>query len=199
METVLPASTSTPDTKAALREQAKALRRDACARLGAVAAISVVTRIQAILPPPPLCVTAYWPMRDELDVRPLIQNLLTRGYAVGLPVVAGKGRPLEFRRFRWGDSLVPAALGTSEPGADQPVVQPDVVIAPLLAFDRAGHRLGYGGGYYDRTLRALRAERPVIAIGVGFAAQEMAGLPHDGHDARLDWIVTENATIEVRP
>ena len=191
----MPAESSSRTAKAELRVWAKAARRDAFARIGAAAAEAVRARAPAILPLAPAIVAAYWPMNDELDVRPMIGALVARGNLVALPVIQGRDRPLIFRRYVPGDALVAAAFGTSEPAADRPTLVPHLVIAPLLAFDRAGYRLGYGGGYYDRTLNALRKQAPTIAIGVGFAAQEVREIPREPSDARLDWIVTERETF----
>ena len=140
-------------------------------------------------------VAAYMPVRDELDVRPLLQALVERGMIAAMPCVVGGGMPLLFRQWSTGTALVPRAFGLSEPPDDAPVVEPDLLLVPLLAFDRSGHRLGYGRGYYDRTLAALRAQRPIVAVGLAFSAQEVLSLPAGNNDQRLDWIVTETALI----
>ena len=156
----------------------------------------------AIEPPPGCVVSGYWPLDDELDPRPLLEALHARGHVCGLPVVVGKGRPLVFRAWAPGQRLVPAVLGISVPAGDAPEVTPEVVLTPLLAFDGRGFRLGQGGGYYDRTLAALRAQAtrvgagPVLAVGMGFAAQRLARVPSDEADQRLDWVVTERAAKE---
>ncbi|MCK6452254.1 MAG: 5-formyltetrahydrofolate cyclo-ligase [Alphaproteobacteria bacterium] len=144
------------------------------------------------LPPPGAVVSAFWPMGDEIDVRPLLERLDALGYRCSLPVTVGRGKPLVFRRWSPGLALVPGGFGTSVPPEDQPLATPDLLIVPLLAFDRQGYRLGYGGGFYDRTLEALRAAgRPHLAVGVGYAGQEVARVPHHEGDQRLDWVVTE--------
>jgi len=142
-------------------------------------------------------VSGYWPMRSELDPRPILTALSARGHPLCLPVVAGKARPLVFRAWHPGDALVAGGYGTQVPDAGQEVVVPHLLLVPLLAFDRAGYRLGYGGGFYDRTLAALRAAGPVVAVGLAFCAQEVDTVPHDATDARLDWIVTEAEAIEI--
>jgi len=138
-------------------------------------------------------VSAYWPLRDELDIRPLLNALHGEGLHCALPVVAGKAKPLVFRRWRPGDALVSASFGLAEPSADAPAVDPRALLIPLLAVDAVGNRLGYGAGYYDRTLAALRARGPVIAVGIAFEAQRVAALPVDGYDQKLDWLVTEQS------
>ena len=141
-------------------------------------------------------VAGYWPIGDELDVRPLLGALAARGHACALPVVVRKGEPLLFRRWAPGDAVAPGALGIPEPDAAAPEVRPDLLLVPLLAFDRAGYRLGYGGGFYDRTLERLRRGGPVTAAGVGYAGQEVAAVPRDAYDQPLDWIVTERYALK---
>jgi len=187
-----------------LDEQKRLLRREAARRranasaaapeAGHAVAARVFSRIA--LPEGAPC-SVWWPMGDELDVRPLLARLHFAGHAVGLPVMAKKAHPLAFRRWRPGDKLVPGGYGTSIPAPDKPEVEPTVLFCPLLAFDRQGYRIGYGGGFYDRTLEALRATAPRLAIGLAFAGQEVAAIPRDEHDQRLDWIVTEKEAIEV--
>ncbi len=181
-------------------EQAKAdLRRIAGRRRDAAAdnAAAATDRfLAAVSVPPGAAISGYWPMRSEIDPRPVMTALAARGHPLGLPVVVGKGRPLVFRAWRPGDELVAGSFGTQVPGIDQMEVVPHLLLVPLLAFDRAGYRLGYGGGYYDRTLAALRAVGPAVAVGLAFSAQEVESVPHDATDARLDWIVTEARAIE---
>jgi len=136
-------------------------------------------------------VAGYWPLRDELDVRALLGDLDGERFVCALPVVKAPGRPLLFRRWRPGDALTESALGIAEPAPDKREVQPFALLVPLLAVDGAGRRLGYGKGYYDRTLAALRAAGRVIAIGVCFEAQRVREVPADGSDQPLDWVVTE--------
>ncbi len=145
-----------------------------------------------------VAVSVYWPMRNEMDVRPLLAALADLGCAVALPVVMGKGKPLLFRSWRPGMILTPGAFGLSEPDAREPETTPRIVFAPLLAFDRRGNRIGWGAGFYDRTLAGLRAQGPVTAVGVAYAAQEVAEVPADAHDQPLDWIATERELKKLR-
>jgi 5-formyltetrahydrofolate cyclo-ligase len=133
-------------------------------------------------------VSFYWPMGDEADPRALAMRLGALGHALALPVVARKKSPLMFRRWREGDPLVVHPFGMHEPASDAPAMTPDVLLVPLLAFDGRGHRLGYGGGFYDRTLASLRTK---LAIGVAYAGQEVDALPATPHDHPLDMVVTE--------
>src|SRR5579862_8053809 len=141
---------------------------------------------------PGAVVSFYWPMGDEADPRALAARLAQQGHALALPVTVKKGAPLVFRLWREGDALVVHAFGMHEPAASAPEMRPDVLLVPLLAFDSRGHRLGYGGGYYDRTLDRLRCDGAVIAIGIAFAGQEVEELPRETHDLALDLIVTES-------
>ena len=124
--------------------------------------------------------------------------LATAGARLALPVVAGKGKPLVMRAFAIGQTLVSGVWGIREPASDAPEVFPDIVLAPLLAFARSGHRIGYGAGYYDLTITQLRARKPIAAIGLAFAAQEIAAIPATIHDARLDLVLTEREVIDFR-
>ena len=140
--------------------------------------------------------SGYIPVRQELDVLPLAHALAERGLTGSLPCVEDAGKPLLFRRWQADGPLVAAGFGLSEPPADAPAIEPDLLLVPLLAFDRRGHRLGYGRGFYDRTLAALRARRAIVAVGLAFAAQEMLSVPTGSDDQRLDWIVTERDVIQ---
>ena len=130
------------------------------------------------------------PIGEEISPLPLMARLRASGYRLALPVMMGKGQPLQFRAYAPGDPLIAAVWGIREPGPDQPVVQPDVLLAALLAFDDRGFRLGYGGGYYDRTINALRRVKPVITIGLAFDEQRVDAVPHLDYDEPLDWILT---------
>jgi len=142
--------------------------------------------------------SGYWPIGDEFDPRPLLQAAVQRGLLIGLPVVR-RDAPLGFRQWRPGEPLAPAVMGIPVPAATADTVVPEILVVPLLAFDAAGYRLGYGGGYYDRTLDALRrGERPVLAVGLAYAGQEAADVPHHVFDQPLDWVVTEREARKFR-
>ncbi|WP_029040317.1 5-formyltetrahydrofolate cyclo-ligase [Cucumibacter marinus] len=134
-------------------------------------------------------VALYWPIRDELDVKPLITRLMDDFHAVCLPLVMGQGNPLEFRRWELGAPLFPAGLGTLEPAPTAPLVEPDLIVMPLVGWDKRGTRLGYGGGYYDITLG--RMTKPPQIVGYAFAAQEIDEIPREEHDIPLNMLVTE--------
>lgn len=139
----------------------------------------------------PAVVSGFWPVRDEIDVRPLMIELFNEGCQMALPVVQGRSQPLLFRAWRPGDPLEAGVFGTLQPSARREVVEPDALLVPLLACDREGWRLGYGGGFYDRTLALLRARKFVTAVGVGFDAQFVPEVPHGPDDQRLDWLLTD--------
>ena len=139
----------------------------------------------------PAVVSGFWPIKEEIDIRPLMVDLLNEGCQLALPVVQGKGLPLLFRAWRPGDPLEAGVFGTLQPSARREVVEPDALIVPLLACDEEGWRLGYGGGFYDRTLAGLRAKKTVTAVGVGFNDQLVPEVPHGPSDQRLDWLLTD--------
>ena len=148
-------------------------------------------------PGPIQAVSGYWPMADEIDVRPLMARLHGQGRTVALPVVAGAKEPLVFRRWQPETPLEEGPFGTLHPGPDQREVTPGVLLVPLLAFDDKGFRLGWGGGYYDRTLARLRASGPVNAVGVAYHAQQVDSVPHTSDDQPLDMVVTDQNLLEM--
>jgi len=139
----------------------------------------------------PAVVSGFWPMAEELDVRPLMIELLNEGCQLALPVVMGKRQPLTFRAWRPGDPLEAGVFGTLHPSPRREAVEPDALIVPLLACDEEGWRLGYGGGFYDRTLEGLRRKKNVTAVGVAFNDQLVPEVPHGPDDQRLDWLLTD--------
>ncbi|WP_434618290.1 5-formyltetrahydrofolate cyclo-ligase [Azospirillum sp. B2RO_4] len=189
-----------PQAKDAARREARA-RRDAIADSDRPAASAAVRDRIAELAErghlPRGEAGGYWPLGSELDARPALLHLKQLGHSVGLPVSGPRGTALVFRDWDPEASMAAGRYGIQEPAEGCAVLRPSLLLVPLLAFDRTGHRLGYGAGYYDRTLDALRAGGAVVAVGVAFAAQEMPAVPVDGHDERLDWIVTERETLRI--
>ncbi|MBW7056690.1 5-formyltetrahydrofolate cyclo-ligase [Paracoccus bogoriensis] len=172
------------------------LRRAALAARAAGGDGAALTRhlVEVLLPHEGQVLAGYWPMRNEADPRPAMAA--HRG-PLCLPVVAGRDRPLAFRLWQ-GESLQPGPWGTSHPADSAPEMRPDIVIVPLAGFDRAGNRLGYGGGFYDRTLEMLRSAGSVRAIGLAFACQELPNIPAEAFDQPLDLIVTEMGPLQPR-
>jgi len=194
---------TSPPLKHVLREQAKATRDAAAAELGddgirgffehliqTWGKVSADYDNQAIL-------AGYWPMATEMDVRPALVALHRIEVLLTLPEVAAKDRPLRFRAWTPDEALVEGDHGTFHPLTSAPLMRPDVVLVPMLAFDKRGYRVGWGGGYYDRTLELLRKTGDLTAIGVAYSAQEVDEVPTDAYDQRLDWIITEQEAIKI--
>jgi 5-formyltetrahydrofolate cyclo-ligase len=140
-------------------------------------------------------VSAYWSIGDEILTLPLLEALDAAGLAVALPVSGRIGEALVFRHWHSGDAMAPGKMNIPVPMPESPILVPDLLFVPLAAFDRRGHRIGYGAGFYDRSLAALRAHKKVVAIGVGYAAQEVPCIPYEAHDEALDMILTERELI----
>jgi 5-formyltetrahydrofolate cyclo-ligase len=188
----------TDSPKARLREQAFA-RRDALpAADRAAAPEAIAARPLPVAIKPGMIVSGFSPMRTEINPLPLMRRAAALGARLALPAIAGRGKPLIMRAYAFGDELARGQWGIREPRPDAPEVAPDILIVPLAAFDRAGHRIGYGAGYYDMTVNALRAKKNIVAIGIAFAAQEIASVPATERDARLDFVLTERETIDFR-
>lgn len=185
--------------KTALRAAAGARRARTHARLRRTAGTALADRFLEAFAGrvvPDGTAALYWPMRTEIDVRPLLDALAAAGMRTALPVAGSPGAPLAFVPWRPGTPLRRHRFGMLEPAAGAPV-RPDLVVVPLLAFDGTGARLGYGGGCYDRTLRRLRRRGRVFAAGAAYAEQERDAVPAAPHDARLDAVVTERGPVPV--
>ena len=141
-------------------------------------------------------VSVFHSFGTEISTSALFDKLVAEGWTTALPVVVAKNTPLVFRQWKPGDALVLGRWDIQVPPVEAPEVLPDVLLVPLLAFDRKGYRLGYGGGFYDRTLEKLRALKNVTAIGIAYSGQEMDTVPRDDFDQRLDWIMTEKETFK---
>ena len=143
-------------------------------------------------------VSGFMPMKSEINPLPLLRRLEEMGARIALPVIGGRGKPLVMRQWSFGEPLAAGVWGIREPKPEASEVDPDMLLVPLLAFDRAGYRVGYGGGYYDMTVTALRAKKQVTAIGIAFAAQEVGQVPRTERDVRLDLVLTETEIIDLR-
>jgi len=189
-----------PDTtspKAELRNEALA-RRDALpADVRAAAAEAIAARAFPVDVAGTI-VAGFMPMKSEINPLPLLRKLVEQGAKLALPVIAGRGKPLVMRAYAFGDEFSRGQWGIREPKPETPEVAPDILIVPLACFDRAGHRIGFGAGYYDMTINALRTKKKVTAIGIAFAAQEIPQVPATPRDARLDLVLTEREAIDFR-
>jgi 5-formyltetrahydrofolate cyclo-ligase len=185
------ASDSVSDAKAAMRRTAMEIRKAAAGRHGTGILAKLPDGILSpALSPAAAVVSAYFAMGDEIDPAPLVAQLVGQGATIVMPCVPGKGVPLVFRAWSPGNQTVAAGFGTREPAPDAPMRDPDVLLVPLLAFDRKGFRLGYGGGYYDRTLQRLRRTAEIVAVGIAYDEQRVDAVPHDANDQPIDWILT---------
>lgn len=191
--------TADPASKIVLRRHALA-RRDLIEPAEAHAAAEKIApqgvKLVARFVPPGGVISAYWPIRSEVSTRPLLERLAREGYRTALPVMTAAAKPLHFRIWAPGDQLAKGPLGLSEPLASAATVEPDLMFLPLACFDAQGHRIGYGGGNFDATLAAQRARGRIVAIGLAYADQEVDMIPHEAHDQRLDFVITEQRLFE---
>ncbi|ABD08976.1 5-formyltetrahydrofolate cyclo-ligase [Rhodopseudomonas palustris HaA2] len=185
-------------SKDELRAAALARRLALSDEARAAAAVVIAARPLPFAVPEGAIVAGYVPIRGEIDPLPLMRALAEGGARLALPVVTGPGRPLKFRAWSEGEALQRSRLGILEPLPGAPELVPDIVLAPLAAFDAQGHRIGYGAGHYDCTLAALRGSKPVIAAGLAFAVQQIEAVPAAAHDVALDYVITERDTLIFR-
>ncbi len=187
------------DERKAERRAAALAARDALpADARAAAAETVAARPFPVSVPAGVVVSGFWPMRSEIDPRPLMRRLEAAGAKLALPVVQGRGHPLIMRAWGFGQPLGRGVWGIREPLPEAPEVFPDILLVPLAAFDRTGSRIGYGAGYYDRTIARLRSMKPVVAVGLAHAAQEAETVPVTPRDERLDLVLTEREVVDFR-
>ncbi|MSP44568.1 MAG: 5-formyltetrahydrofolate cyclo-ligase [Xanthobacteraceae bacterium] len=186
------------DLKIELRKSALA-RRDALpAAERQAAAEAIAARPFPVAIKPGTIVSGFSPLKSEINPLPLMRRLAALGATLALPVVAGRGQPLIMRAYAFGQPLNEGVWGIREPNEDAAEVDPDILIVPLAGFDRRGHRIGYGAGYYDMTIGRLRSLKPVVAVGIAYAAQEFPEVPVTPRDERLDLVLTERDVIDFR-
>ena len=190
--------TTISERKAQLRLQALVARDALPAAERAAGAETVASRPFPLNIARGTIVSGFSPMKTEINPVPLMRKLADAGAKLALPAIAGRGKPLIMRAWNFGDPMKSGQWGIREPVPEAPEVAPDILIVPLAVFDRTGHRIGYGAGYYDMTINALRAKKKVTAIGIAFAAQEIAQVPATERDARLDLVLTEREVIDFR-
>lgn len=184
------------DAKKQLRAAARLGRATAFARHGAEASERLARQGLAFAHiASHSCVSGFSAIGDEIGALPLLTALARNGHRLCLPVMQGKGRPLLFRAWHPGDATGAAVWGIQEPLPSAEPLEPDVLLVPLLVFDARGYRLGYGGGFYDRTIAGLRARKTVTAIGLAFDEQRVDDVPHTTEDQRLDWVLTPSGPV----
>ena len=184
--------------KAELRRDALARRDALSAQIRKAAAEAIAAREFPLGVTPGTIVSGFMPLNSEINPLPLMQKLSAAGAQLALPAIAGRGKPLIMRAWPWGAPLDRGQWGIREPKPEAAEVEPDILLVPLLAFDRAGHRIGYGAGYYDLTIAQLRARKTMTAVGIAFAVQEIPAVPATPRDARLDLVLTEREVIDLR-
>ena len=185
-------------SKADLRAAALAARDAFSNQERSAAAEAIAARGLPIRTKPGAVVAGYSPIRSEIDPTPLIRRLASEGARLALPVITARGQSLRFRVWFPDDRLLRGPLGILEPSPAAAEIIPDIVLVPLAAFDRAGHRIGYGAGHYDRTLAQLRKSRSITAIGLAFAAQQVELVPAMQHDVALDYVLTDTEVFDFR-
>jgi 5-formyltetrahydrofolate cyclo-ligase len=179
--------------------QAAFARRDALPAAERQEAAEAIAARSFPLPiAPGVIVSGFSPMKTEINPLPLMRKLAAAGARLALPAVGGRGKPLIMRAYAFGQELKAGQWGIREPKDDAPEVDPDILLVPLAAFDRKGNRIGYGAGYYDMTIARLRGIKPVSAVGIAYAAQEVAEVPVTERDARLDLVLTERNVFDFR-
>jgi 5-formyltetrahydrofolate cyclo-ligase len=191
-------SSSVETAKAELRAAVQALRDALSADERKAAAEAIAARKFPLSVTTNIIVSGFMPLKSEINPLPLLQKLAEAGARLALPAIAGRGKPLIMRAWEFGAPLDRGQWGIREPKPEAREVEPDILLVPLLAFDRAGHRIGYGAGYYDMTIHRLRELKPVTAVGIAFAAQEVPKIPTTPRDERLDLVLTEREVIDLR-
>jgi 5-formyltetrahydrofolate cyclo-ligase len=187
------------EEKKRLRERMRSLRRKAHGSDAVAAARQLLDVFSDAFKDGAFKVVAgYWPIGSEMDPRLLMAHLSERNLSLALPVAVLE-KPMVFRSWRPGEDLEKGAMGTLQPKSDASSIIPDLVLVPLLAFDEKGGRLGQGAGCYDRTLADLRRTHKPLAVGVAYGIQQVERVPRSDDDQSLDWVVTEEKSLRVRP
>jgi 5-formyltetrahydrofolate cyclo-ligase len=192
------AETSVYELKVGLRISAHAVRNALPALVRKAAANAIAAGPFPLAMSSATIISGFMPLKSEINPLPLLQKLAEAGARLALPAIAGRGKPLIMRAWEFGAPLDRGQWGIREPKPEAAEVEPDILLVPLLAFDRAGYRIGYGAGYYDMTIHRLRGLKPVTAIGIAFAAQEVPKIPTTPRDERLDLVLTEREVIDLR-
>lgn len=174
-------------------------RRDALSAAERASAVETIAARPFPVPVPAgAIVSGFMPLKTEINPLPLMRKLADAGAKLALPAIAGRGKPLVMRAYTFGDEFARGQWGIREPKPERPEVFPDIMIVPLACFDRKGHRIGYGAGYYDMTIHRLRLMKKIVAIGFAFAVQEIPTVPATERDEQLDLVLTEREVIDLR-
>jgi 5-formyltetrahydrofolate cyclo-ligase len=182
--------------KKELRAQALERRKTAFEHHGPEASRKIAAHgVDFLSTNPGAIVSGFAAINEEINPAPLMTWLQAEGFRLALPVMQGRGKPLLMRAWTPGDAMKAAAWGIAEPMDDKPALDPDILLVPLLAFDVRGYRLGYGGGFYDRTLHRLRKLKPVVAVGLAYDELRVDAVPAESYDERLDWVLTPSGPI----
>jgi 5-formyltetrahydrofolate cyclo-ligase len=185
------------DAKKRLRAEAVARRARAFAEHGTEAGRRLAAFGLDFIPAPAgVIVSGFSAIRDEIDPSALLTWLHSEGFRLALPVMEGKGMPLIMRAWTPGDEMQGVQWGIKEPLPDKPTLEPDVLLVPLLAFDRHGYRIGYGGGFYDRTIARLRKSKAIVTVGIAYDELKVDAVPHESYDERLDWVLTPSGPLK---
>ncbi|MEB3701634.1 Putative 5-formyltetrahydrofolate cyclo-ligase [Candidatus Bealeia paramacronuclearis] len=179
--------------KQKLRQEMKALRLKLAPTLPEASNLARNVFLKSF--PNTLNVALYYPLKEELDTKPLLESLREKGSVISLPVITD--HHLIFKKWDPKIALIKSSFQTFEPNSSSEIILPEIIVVPLLAFDRKGHRLGYGKGHFDRTLNAFRQNHKIIAIGYAYSFQELQNLPQEDCDERLDYIITEKEIISI--
>ena len=183
-----------------MRKAQLARRAEAFARHGPAAGEALARHgIGFCNPVPGSFVSSFLAIGEEIDTMPLMRRLWCDGQSICLPVMVGKDKPLKFRMWRQGEPLDEVKWGIKEPRPSALEVPPDAMLVPLLAFDAKGYRLGYGGGFYDRTIAGIRLQKPVVNIGLAYDELEVDAVPYSEYDQRLDWVLTPSGPRKCLP
>ena len=184
------------EAKKKLRAEALERRKAAFAQHGAEASRKIAAHgVDFLAATPGAIVSGFAAINDEINPAPLMTWLQAEGFRLALPVMQGRGKPLLMRAWTPGDAMNAAAWSIAEPMDDKPAVDPDILLVPLLAFDARGYRLGYGGGFYDRTLQRLRKLKPIVAVGLAYDELRVDAVPAESYDERLDWVLTPSGPL----
>jgi 5-formyltetrahydrofolate cyclo-ligase len=185
------------EEKQALRKEMRAIRRDFHKASGERASFDLMELVSssAALKNAEI-ISCFWPIQTEVNTVPLIHKLYKAGHQICLPIVVGNAQPLIFRQWTPETEMLEGAYKAMTPVESSPQLVPDLILSPLLAFDRNGYRLGYGGGFYDRSIEEIKTTKPLVTAGLAYSVQEVDNVPTEKTDQKLDFLITEKEILE---